>query len=207
MEARPSGSPVRDVPRCRLQPRCSPGGTRGDAPVHHARPAPGRSDRRVAARRRREMGATGTITHIDGDRVYAFGHPFFNFGPTAFPMTRALYLRLPAQPHVVVQDRDDGRRCRDACSRIAPLRSPARWARDPTPFRCPSRSPRIARAARTFHYQVVNDQLFTPLLAYVALFNTLGNYERQFGAEPSPSRAPRQLRQARRPGVRRHLHR
>jgi hypothetical protein len=27
----------------------------------------------------------------------------------------------------------------------------------------------------------VNDELFTPLLTYVALFNTLGNYERQFG--------------------------
>ena len=27
-----------------------------------------------------EMGATGTVTHIDGDKVYAFGHPFFNFG-------------------------------------------------------------------------------------------------------------------------------
>ena len=31
-------------------------------------------------------------------------------------------------------------------------------------------------------YQLVNDQLFTPLLAYVAMFNTLGSYERQFGA-------------------------
>ena len=28
-----------------------------------------------------EMGATGTITHIDGDRVYAFGHPFFDSVP------------------------------------------------------------------------------------------------------------------------------
>jgi len=36
-----------------------------------------------------EMGATGTVTHIDGDRVYAFGHPFYNLGPTEFPMTRA----------------------------------------------------------------------------------------------------------------------
>jgi hypothetical protein len=36
--------------------------------------------------------------------------------------------------------------------------------------------------SRTFHYSVVDDQLFTPLLTYVALFNTLGNYERQFGA-------------------------
>jgi hypothetical protein len=36
-----------------------------------------------------EMGATGTVTHIDGDRVYAFGHPFYNLGPAEFPMTRA----------------------------------------------------------------------------------------------------------------------
>ncbi len=44
-----------------------------------------------------EMGATGTITHIDGDRVYAFGHPFFNVGPSQFPMTRAyVYAMLPS---------------------------------------------------------------------------------------------------------------
>jgi hypothetical protein len=36
-----------------------------------------------------EIGATGTVTHIDGDRVYAFGHPLYNLGPTEFPMTRA----------------------------------------------------------------------------------------------------------------------
>ena len=35
-----------------------------------------------------EMGATGTVTHVDGDRVYAFGHPFLNLGPTTFAMTR-----------------------------------------------------------------------------------------------------------------------
>src|SRR6185436_7055487 len=36
-----------------------------------------------------ELGATGTVTDVIGDRVYAFGHPFYNLGPTAFPMTRA----------------------------------------------------------------------------------------------------------------------
>ena len=30
-----------------------------------------------------ELGATGTVTHIDGDRVYAFGHPIYNLGPTS----------------------------------------------------------------------------------------------------------------------------
>jgi hypothetical protein len=35
---------------------------------------------------------------------------------------------------------------------------------------------------RTFKYFLVNDQMFTPLIAYVAMFNTLSSYERQFGA-------------------------
>src|SRR5688500_720208 len=36
-----------------------------------------------------ELGATGTVTEVDGNRVYAFGHPFYSLGPTQFPMTRA----------------------------------------------------------------------------------------------------------------------
>ena len=32
-----------------------------------------------------ELGATGTVTHVDGDRVYAFGHPLYNLGPDAVP--------------------------------------------------------------------------------------------------------------------------
>ena len=43
------------------------------------------------------LGATGTVTHIDGDAVYAFGHPMYNLGPTEFPMTRAyVYTVLPS---------------------------------------------------------------------------------------------------------------
>jgi hypothetical protein len=34
---------------------------------------------------------------------------------------------------------------------------------------------------KTFAFNVVNDQLFTPLLAYVSILNTLGQYEREFG--------------------------
>ena len=44
-----------------------------------------------------QLGGTGTVTHIDGDRVYAFGHPMYNLGPTEFPMTRAyVYTVLPS---------------------------------------------------------------------------------------------------------------
>src|SRR5215208_6396709 len=34
------------------------------------------------------LGGTGTVTQVEDGRVYAFGHPFYNLGPTQFPRTR-----------------------------------------------------------------------------------------------------------------------
>jgi hypothetical protein len=36
-----------------------------------------------------DLSATGTVTHIDHGRVFAFGHPFYNLGPTQFPLKKA----------------------------------------------------------------------------------------------------------------------
>src|SRR5207248_10649855 len=33
-----------------------------------------------------DLSGIGTVTHIDGDRVYGWGHPFFGSGGCAFPM-------------------------------------------------------------------------------------------------------------------------
>jgi len=35
------------------------------------------------------MAATGTVTHVDGDRVWGFGHPFLDMGAISFPMAKA----------------------------------------------------------------------------------------------------------------------
>jgi SpoIVB peptidase S55. len=35
------------------------------------------------------VAATGTVTYVDGDRVYAFGHPFLDLGQISFPMATA----------------------------------------------------------------------------------------------------------------------
>jgi SpoIVB peptidase S55 len=32
------------------------------------------------------VAATGTVTHVEGDRVWAFGHPFMDMGEISFPM-------------------------------------------------------------------------------------------------------------------------
>jgi hypothetical protein len=132
-----------------------------------------------------EMGATGTITHIDGDQVYAFGHPFYNLGPAEFPMTRAyVYTVLPSLMtsfKISSMGETIGTMQQDRATAIAgtigkgprliPMRVTLERGGD-----------RGEASRRGFTYHLVNDQLFTPLLAYVAMFNTLGSYERQFGA-------------------------
>jgi hypothetical protein len=35
------------------------------------------------------VAATGTVTHVDGDHVYAFGHPFLDMGEISFPMAKS----------------------------------------------------------------------------------------------------------------------
>ena len=128
-----------------------------------------------------EMGATGTVTHVDGSRVYAFGHPFFNFGPTAFPMTRAtVYTSLPSLMSsfkISTMGEVIGTVQQDRATAIAGALGSGPATVPLTVTLESSRGPK-----RTFKYNAAVDQLFTPLLTYVALFNTLGNYERQFGA-------------------------
>jgi hypothetical protein len=36
-----------------------------------------------------EMAATGTVTHVEGNQVLAFGHPLYNLGPVDYAMTKA----------------------------------------------------------------------------------------------------------------------
>jgi hypothetical protein len=43
------------------------------------------------------VAATGTVTYIDGNRVYAFGHPFLDMGEVSFPMaTSEIVTVLPS---------------------------------------------------------------------------------------------------------------
>jgi hypothetical protein len=132
-----------------------------------------------------EMGATGTITHIDGDRIYAFGHPFFGLGPSQFPMTRAyVYAILPSlMSSFKISSMGEviGTMQQDRATAIAGTlgKGPA-----VVPMAVTLNSAREGGGTvkRSFNFTVANDQVFTPLLTYVALANTLAAYERQFGA-------------------------
>jgi hypothetical protein len=40
------------------------------------------------------FGATGTVTHVDGDKLLAFGHPFFQWGSVEMPLAQAEILTI-----------------------------------------------------------------------------------------------------------------
>ncbi len=128
-----------------------------------------------------QLGGTGTVTHLDGDHVYAFGHPMYNLGPTEFPMTRAyVYTVLPSLfSSIKLSSTGEtiGTFLQDRATAIA-----GRLGAGPhtIPITLTLESDRGPK--RTFHFGVVNDQLFTPLMTYASILNTLASYERQFGA-------------------------
>ena len=140
------------------------------------------------------LGATGTVTHIDGDRVYAFGHPMYNLGPTEFPMTRSyVYTILPSLfASIKLSSTGDviGTVLQDRATTIAGRLGPGPRMIPVTISLASTRA-----ATRTFKYTVVNDPLFGPLMTNASLLNTLMSYERSMEAATFAVRGKASIRQ------------
>ncbi len=129
-----------------------------------------------------ELGATGTVTQVDGDRVWAFGHPLYNLGPTQFPMTRAVVQvvlpSLMASSKLASFGEVIGTVQQDRATAIAGRLGPGPSMIPVTITLNSDRAP-----SRTFTFGVVRDFTFTPLLTYLSVANVLTSYER--GAGPA----------------------
>ncbi len=127
-----------------------------------------------------EMGASGTVTHIDGAQVYAFGHAFLSQGPATMPMTQATVLTvlpsLDSSMKIGAMGPVIGRMTQDRSVGVGGVlgRGPAELA-----VRVTLES--AGAAARSFNFQVLHDQSLTPLFAFVSILNTLSSYDRPAG--------------------------
>jgi hypothetical protein len=139
------------------------------------------------------LGATGTVTLVEHDRVYAFGHPFFSLGPTAFPMTSAyVHTVLPSLANSVKLaslGTAIGTITQDRATAIAGTLGVAPPG---LPISVTLEAERGLR--KTFQYTVARDQLLTPLLTLVSLVTTLQSYERQAGAATFTIRGEARIR-------------
>jgi hypothetical protein len=128
-----------------------------------------------------EMGATGTVTYVDGNRVYAFGHPFLNLGPTSFAMTRSqVYTVLPSldsSMKIATLGPVIGTMTQDRATAVGGLLGAGPRELEVNLSLSSGRGPE-----RKLKFFVLHDQALTPLFAFVSIFNTLIAHERQSGA-------------------------
>lgn len=127
-----------------------------------------------------DFSATGTVTHIDKDAVYAFGHPFFGIGPIDFPMRRAwVYDVFPSlnQSFKIASAHDTiGRFQQDRATGISGKLGPG-------PRMIPVKVSLQNRPGMKLDYSfsVVQDDLFTPLTVYASVLSVLQGQERVAG--------------------------
>lgn len=123
------------------------------------------------------LGATGTVSHVDGDRVLAFGHPMMGAGATALPLAEAEVITiLPSLQNsfkLATMGRLIGTLQQDRLSAIAGQLGPVP-PMIPVTIRTPERS---------LHFQVVREPRLVPLLAATGTLQTVSASNAQGGAE------------------------
>jgi SpoIVB peptidase S55 len=126
------------------------------------------------------IGAEGTVTHVDGNRVYAFGHRFMSAGETELPFARAEVLTL--LPNL------------EASFKIS---SPQEWMGTITQDRSTSIYGELGRKADTipltvsmrdghrspltYHMQMVQDRILSPFILQMAVYSAIDATERTLG--------------------------
>lgn len=126
------------------------------------------------------IGAEGTVTAVDGKRVYAFGHRFLSVGDTELPFARAEVLTL--LPNL---------------SSSFKISTPRQWMGTITQDRSTSIYGELGRKADTvpialtvkdgqrqpiaYHMQMVNDRVLSPFILQMAVYNAIDATERTLG--------------------------
>jgi hypothetical protein len=127
------------------------------------------------------VAADGTVTHVDGNRIYAFGHRFLDVGATALPFARSDVVALIPNINTafklstarewmgaIYQDRDVA--IAGELGKRVPL---VPVTLDVT---------RAGKPVQSYQIQMVNDPLLSPLLIQMAVYSTIDATERTVGA-------------------------
>jgi len=128
-----------------------------------------------------DMTATGTVTWVEGDSLYAFGHPLYGLGDVDLPLTGAKVETLLASVNqsakIAVPLEESGAFRQDRASAI--------YGRlGVTPRMLPVRLQMTDGSGerRQYAFDVVDDPLLSPLLFYASMNGILGTIERTFGS-------------------------
>lgn len=126
------------------------------------------------------MAAAGTVTMRDGEKVYAFGHPFLSLGSSDLAMSEShvvtvvpninnsFKLAVPdAMVGTMTQDRNTGVFGNlGQAPKMIPVKLSVQTSRNNT---------------ETYNFEIANDSFLTPLLLNMTIFNSLTATERSLG--------------------------
>lgn len=129
-------------------------------------------------------GADGTVTYIDGQKVYAFGHRLLSVGSTNLPFARAgvlaLLPNLQSSFKISTPKEWMGAITDDRSTAISG-RLGQHAAMVPIAISV-ARQPGVAAGKSDYHIEMVNDRFLAPLLVQMAIFSALDATERGYGA-------------------------
>jgi hypothetical protein len=126
------------------------------------------------------VAASGTVTHRDGERIYAFGHPFLSLGTSDMPMAESTVitvvpntlnsfkLTVPGQMvGAISQDRSTGIYGQlGHAPKMIPVTINLHTSRE---------------QVETYKYEVASDEFLTPLLLNMTVYSTITSSERGLG--------------------------
>lgn len=126
------------------------------------------------------IAAAGTVTLRDGDKIYAFGHPYFGLGSTDLPMNESHVVTVVPNANnsfkLAVADATVGSMKQDRATGIYGVLGQA-------PRMLPVRLKLTTSRGRNeeVNFESAIDEFLTPLIVNVGLQNTIGAIERTLG--------------------------
>jgi len=126
------------------------------------------------------VGADGTVTCIDGNKVYAFGHRFLAVGPTDLPFTRSDVITLLANTNTSFKI-SSGRELMGVISQDRDTAIAGSLGARANMFPLDIEVTQDTKRVQTYHMKLVNDRYLSPVLFQMALFSAIDSTERSQG--------------------------
>jgi len=126
------------------------------------------------------IAAAGTVTHRDGERIYAFGHPFLGLGSADMPMSESSVVTVIPNTlnsfKLSVPGRMVGAISQDRATGIY-----GQLGREPKMIPVKVNLHTSRGRVETYNYEVASDEFLTPILLNITVYNTISSSERSLG--------------------------
>ena len=128
------------------------------------------------------LAAAGTVTYRDGDKIYAFGHPFLSLGTSDLPMSESHVVTVIPNMNnsfkLAVPDAMVGSMTQDRATGVF-----GRLGQVPKMIPVELTMETSRGQTETLNFEVAKDDFLTPLLLNITVYNSLVANERTIGEQ------------------------